>query len=90
VSKKITVIAERRQVKKTAAEAMVRARGYGWVEEGVSIIASPIREFRTNLPPRLPATTPRLPRANYEHHIEPRLEHFGVADTEWLAYLNGY
>ena len=28
--------------------------------------------------------------AEYQHHIEPRIEHFGFVDTEWMRYLNGY
>jgi hypothetical protein len=88
VSKKITVEAERRQVSKNAALAMIRRRGYEWDVEGVSIKALPIREFLTSMPTKkqLP---PSWSRNGYEHHIEPRLERLGIADSDWMAYING-
>jgi hypothetical protein len=39
--------------------------------------------------PVQPQSAPHKP-AVYEHHLEPRIEHFGFADTEWLRYVNGY
>jgi len=45
-------------------------------------------EIRADGLPHMPAIAhqPRI----YEHHIEPRLETFGFADTDWLKYLNGF
>lgn len=31
----------------------------------------------------------RPPRAEYQHHIEPRLERLNEGNSAWLAYLNG-
>lgn len=33
---------------------------------------------------------PSFKPAVYQHHIEPRLESIGFADSAWMRYLHGY
>lgn len=36
----------------------------------------------------IPQKPPKL--AEYQHHIEPRLEHLTIVDSPWLRYLHGW
>jgi hypothetical protein len=77
-----------RYVSKNAAAALVRRLLAVQVTKHLIQMVQ-VRDMVRGLP-ALPATTPRLPRANYEHHIEPRFQQFGIADTEWMAWMSGY
>lgn len=72
-------------------EAQVASFVADWVDEGDHSRGIVAREF---LPREIAYTAVQMkrdwkPRA-YQHHIEPKLEQFGFADTPWLLYLNGY
>jgi hypothetical protein len=89
VSAKILVVGENRQIKRTLALTLVLKQVYEWhvymssVRDGLSLISGR-RSAR-------PAHKSCVPRATvYQHHIEPRIEKLTIADSPWLAYLDGY
>lgn len=76
-------------VSKSGAEAMCRRLTHVRVSKFL-IQAVPIRQFRTDLSPVKKQVAPTWCREGYEHHLEPRLERLTIADSPWMAYLQGY
>ena len=83
-SQKLTDRPER-YVSKNAANALVRRLLAVRIAKG---LIQMVQMRQGGLPVAIQVAPPA--HVTYEHHIEPRLERLGMADSDWLAYINGY
>lgn len=78
------------KLKRSVAELMVRRLLADWITPKVSIRRRRIAQVNLSALPR-----PKLPRhlrrpRSYEHHIEPKLQAFTIANSDWQRYLEGW
>jgi hypothetical protein len=73
-------------VKNSVAKLLVRRLLAEWIVKNVLIRHRDVKLSPIKAPVKLKRHKPAV----YEHHIEPRIQHFTSANSEWMAYLDGF
>ena len=79
------------KLKRCVADLLVRRLVADWVIHRVSIRRRKIAEINLSALPREAQPRRRFRGCySYEHHLEPKIEPFTIANSEWQRYLEGY
>lgn len=93
---KVQVIDERNRptgetLKRTVARLLVRRALAEWVIHNVSLRRRKIADVNLAELPQEPKVLRRhRVTVGYQHHIEPKIEPFTIANSDWVRYLEGY